>query len=122
MDTTTINYAINKIQSGVESMLPTVQGLTTEYIEFIVANQVMSSVISLGLVLLSIIIFIPSLIVIYNDRDNQNVTPVVSTILICISAMMFFVTSIDSLVNIKPTYMAIKYPKMFVADKVIKAK
>jgi uncharacterized Tic20 family protein len=121
IDTTMIDYGINKLQSAFVNIQPKIEGLTQQYIEYTVLMHVISHLLCFISLLLCGLIWIP----VYkygrnkgSDHTNfdENGFQIPTAVLGIISVGLLIV----SMSLIPETILAIKFPEMFTINSFIK--
>ena len=117
IDTNTVNFAVDKISAAVSKAMPTVTAVSKELVSYTVTNQVLTTVMSLMVMMVSVVVWIP----IYryfkkHDGEWDNplfMLPTLILILVLITAFLV------ALVTAQDTIMALNYPEMFTAMRMI---
>jgi len=116
MDTTTVNYAIEKITLGWGKIAPQVSDVSGKYIHFVVAKTVAEFAIA-TLISVSVFFVLKRIIKKGIEEDNidapQYITPVVVLIFIFATAAIFSIYTLYSAI------LAVSCPEMYVIHNII---
>lgn len=116
MDTTTVNYAINKLSTAFTIIQPKLQGLTDQFIKYTVTSEILNFIVAiLFTIICSIICYIFTT---KSIKDGwYSVQLVLPAILSGVVGEILLISIIFEIPNI---ILAINYPEMFTIQKIIK--
>jgi O-antigen/teichoic acid export membrane protein len=122
IDTTTVNFAINKLSQAWQTAAPQIKNISEEFIKFTVIKAISSFVfIFLGLIFV-LICFIPVLKYGYGkDKDWYNVDEpgfMIPLILLCAAGIILIIGTFCSGCD---AVLALYCPEMFTIDQIISA-
>lgn len=119
MDTTTINYAMEKLVGGFETIAPFTKNITNEYVDFVVTVLVFKTVV---LTLSSIIAYILAKKFYkfgLRESGSFNDDNVLSVVGVALCSIGCVITSIASIINLYCMILAIYNPKMYAIHNII---
>ena len=119
LDTTTINYTLDKLTNGIQQILPHAQNITADYVQYVVTREVIGFIIS-------ILLFIMSLVYIwvsykYNENSETSCEldsfmefSKIASIILCVACVIGVLCWLSS------ATLAVINPEMFVVHQLIK--
>lgn len=123
MDTTAVNYAINKISEGFQKVMPTLQNVSEKYVHYVVTKEIVefiSSIIFTAFMLIGSFIWYKK----FKKNQDDNGDDMFSMIFIIL--FIFFITfSLIGIImvfcNMESIWLAITNPEMFTIQKLIES-
>jgi len=129
MDTTTVNYGLNKMSSILDSSIskmsdmwikvaPTIENVTDEYVKFVVMKEVLYPVCSL--ILIAIFVFV-AIECFTTTKDIEDITPsdVAKLIIGGVSCLISVISLIMFLCTFYSAILAFTCPEMFTIHQLI---
>lgn len=116
MDTTTVNFAINKLSEGWQKVAPTVMDVGDKYVQYVVMKELIGACISLGVFLILSVLAIIVLKKAYKTRDSDIYGPVTMAVTACV--LLSFVTLLTYTYSAALAY---SNPEMFTIQELIEA-
>ena len=120
-DTTAVNFAIVKLSTALQSAVPTVKNISSEYVHYIVTRQILYTVEGLVCSVVSLLIFLGPVLK-YGRATNESHTnydepgftiPTIILALIFLCATYFFLDGIFG------SILAMNYPEMFTIQEIL---
>lgn len=116
IDTNTVNYAVDKISTAVSKAIPTMTSVSKELVSYTVTSQVLTTLMSLLFALVSAIVFIP--IYRYFKKNDEFDSPLFILPAVGLGCCFFF-SFLLAICTLQSTVLALNYPEMFTAMKLI---
>ena len=124
IDTNTVNFAVAKISSAVEKALPTMTSVSQELVRFTVARQVLVTGVSMLLMVFSFLMWIPihRFCKKKNEFGENKLDEPVYIFPTIIFGSLGFISLLLFIVSIHNTVLALSFPEMFTATRIIMGK
>jgi len=119
IDTTTINYAMEKLNGVFEKVAPAAVDLSEKYVRFVVTRECITPVIGLVLLVVTAIVFKRYYSVEKFDSDNES-EMIPQMLLLIFSGAAILGGTIITLSSCSDAILAILNPEMFTIHQLIK--
>ena len=116
IDTNTVNFAVDKISAAVSKAMPSVTAVSKELVSYTVTNQVLTTVMSVVIMIVSVVVWIPIYRYFKKAGELDEMGFFVCTFLL---GVFLFSSFFVGLLTAQDTIMALNYPEMFTAMQMI---